>query len=256
MSPTHLNTFIDLEYGGPESFLLQTLLRFPKAPGEDGEFGNAIHGSLEWYQNQISKNLNPSIASLLKEFDANLKRRYITADRIDDYRAKGHNALSKYIEARTAMFKLETKTEVDFRTEGVLVGKAHLSGKIDRIEINKTEKTLSIVDFKTGKPHTKWDREVKLIKYKQQLYFYKFLIEGSHSWSNYKVSSARLEFVEPNGDGKIVDPLYIEFDSNEEKQLKKLIENIWTSIKKLNFPETIGFNADYYGVLKYIDSIK
>lgn len=252
MSPTHLNTFIDLEYGGPETFLLQTLLRFPQAPGEDGEFGNAIHGSLEWYQNQIYANKNPTLQPLIKEFDRNIARRYITSERFEDYRAKGHNALTKYVESRAEMFKLEAKTEVDFRKEGVLIGDAHLSGKIDRLEIDHKEKMVNIVDFKTGKPHAKWDREVKLIKYKQQLYFYKFLIEGSHTWANYKVKSARLEFVEPDTNGKIIEPLYVEFDDTEEKDMKKLIKNVWKDIQEIELSNTNGFNADYKGVLEFI----
>jgi DNA helicase II / ATP-dependent DNA helicase PcrA len=255
MSPTHLNTFIDMEYGGPETFLLQTLLRFPQAPGEDGEFGNAIHGTLEWYQKRISNGTKPSISSLLKEFDFLLKKRYIPAEKLEDYRAKGHRALTAYVDARLDMFTLDAKTEVDFRREGVLIGKAHLSGKIDRLEINNKEKTVNIVDFKTGKPHKKWDREVKLLKYKQQLYFYKFLIEGSHTWANYRVAEARLEFVEPDVNGKIIEPLQINFTESEEKEMKQLIQSVWTIIQELSLPDISKFNQDYKGALEFIDSI-
>jgi DNA helicase-2/ATP-dependent DNA helicase PcrA len=255
MSPTHLNTFIDLEYGGPESFLLQTLLRFPQAPGEDGEYGNAIHASLEWYQNQILKSKIPTIDALLKEFDNKLKHSYISPENIADFRAKGHNTLQKYVESRKDMFKKEAKTEVDFRKEGVLIDDAHLSGKIDRLEIDNINKTVSIVDFKTGKAHTKWDREVKLIKYRQQLYFYKFLIEGSHSWSNYKVTEARLEFVEPNDNGEIVPPLTIAFDEAEEKDMKKLIKSIWDKIQNIDLPNITDYSPDYKGANKFIEDL-
>ncbi|MFT4532305.1 MAG: DNA helicase-2/ATP-dependent DNA helicase PcrA, partial [Candidatus Saccharimonadales bacterium] len=253
MSPTHLNTFIDMEYGGPESFLLYTLLRFPQAPGEDGEFGNAIHASLEIYQKRIESGQNTTLKKLLSDFDAILDRRYIISSKLDDYRARGHKALSAYLAARTDMFKQKALTEVDFRKEGVLVGDAHLSGKIDRLEIDKASKTVSIIDFKTGKPHAKWERSVKLLKYKQQLYFYKILIEGSHSYKNYKVSEARLEFVEPDSNGKILEPLVLKFDHDEEKEMKQLIQSVWNLIKSLDLPDTSTFSRDYRGSSEIIN---
>jgi DNA helicase II / ATP-dependent DNA helicase PcrA len=256
MSPTHLNTFIDTEYGGPDSFLLQTLLRFPQAPGDDGEFGNAVHATLEWVQRKIEKDgWVIQVESVLKKFNEIIKQKYIPAEAIEDFRNRGHNALKAYIVARTEMFAKTAKAEVDFRLEGVLINNAHLSGKIDRIEINAAEKSINIVDFKTGKPHTKWEREVKLLKYKQQLYFYKFLIEGSHSWVNYKVAEARLEFVEPDSNGNIVEPLKINFDAVEEKEMKQLIDEIWKMIQELNLPDISTFSPDYKGTVSFINSI-
>jgi hypothetical protein len=50
MSPTHLNTFTNVEYAGPFNFLLGTLLRFPEAPSADSTYGDALHRALEQYQ--------------------------------------------------------------------------------------------------------------------------------------------------------------------------------------------------------------
>lgn len=255
MSPTHLNSFIDMEYGGPEAFLLSTLLRFPQAPSEDGEYGNAVHAALEWGQNDTLKDgiLKPDL--VLAEFDRELKKRYIMPSRLSDIRERGHAALLQYMQARHAMFTSFAKTEVDFRNEGVLIGTAHLGGKIDRLEIDEKSRSVEIVDFKTGKPHTKWERTIKLLKYKQQLYFYKFLIEGSHTYHDYKVKSARLEFVESLPGGNIVDPLYITFDAEEEQQMKELIQKVFTKIQSLELPETTDFSADYRGTLQFIESL-
>jgi DNA helicase-2/ATP-dependent DNA helicase PcrA len=235
MSPTHLNTFIDTEYGGAEVFLLQTLLRFPQAPGEDGEFGNAIHSTLDWFQKQLNKGNKPTLPQITKEFDRQLDHRYISKERMDDYRARGHHALSVYMPASESMFKTNASSEVDFRKEVVMLGEAHLTGKLDRLEIDETNKTIAIVDFKTGKPMTKWDTSLKSQKYKQQLYFYKLLIEGSHTHANYSVSSARLEFVEPNTQNKKVEPLYVVFDDKYEGELRDFIAAIWQQIQNLSF---------------------
>lgn len=235
MSPTHLNTITDPEYGGWEVFLLNSLLRFPTAPGVDGEFGNAVHMSLEWYQNTAASSKTPSIDQLLAEFSRQLSRRYIPKNKLEDLTARGVKALRAYTAARTEMFSLPAKTEVNFKNEGVTLGPAHLTGKIDRLEINEQEKTLGVVDFKTGKPSSRWEKSIKLTKYKQQLYFYKFLIEGSNTWKGYSVSSLRLEFVEPQPDGSIVPPLILTTDPKQEKQLKELITETWRQIVNLDF---------------------
>jgi DNA helicase II / ATP-dependent DNA helicase PcrA len=252
MSPTHLNTFIDLQYGGPEAFLLKTLLKFPNAPGPDGEYGNAVHWALEQHQRRIEQGRPASVKQVLLDFDKNLAKRYIPTERMQDYQNRGHEALTKYLEAREEMFKLPAKTEVDFRKEGVLLGEAHLTGKIDRLEVDKAGKTVHIVDFKTGQPHTKWDKEVKMLKYKQQLYFYKFLIEGSHTWQNYKVATARLEFVEPDENGNIVPGLEIKFDEKEEQEMKQLIGAVWGTIKNLDLPDVTSFEENYAGIQNFI----
>ena len=231
MSPTHLNTFIDTEYGGPAVFLMQTLLRFPQAPSEDGEFGTAIHNTLDWAQRHPDQN---TLQNILKQFDQQLEKRYIAYARREEFRRRGHNALSSYVKAHPSLLKSPAKSEVDFRQEGVVLGDARLSGKIDRIEIDEAHKTLHIVDFKTGKPALKWDTSLKLQKYKQQLYFYKLLIEGSHSWSGYSVASARLEFVEPFSDGSVAPPLYVSFSEKELAEIKQLIADTWQNIMTLN----------------------
>jgi DNA helicase-2/ATP-dependent DNA helicase PcrA len=231
MSPTHLNTFIDTEHGGPEVFLLQTLLRFPQAPGEDGEFGSGIHATLDKLQKLGEGSWD--LTKALRIFDDQLSKRYIPVEHMDDYRNRGHNALKSYLSATESMWAKNAKSEVDFRHEGVVLGDARLTGKIDRLEIDEENKTVDIVDFKTGKPLTKWDSSIKAQKYKQQLYFYKLLLRGSHTYSGYKVNSARLEFVEPDSQGRPVNPLSVEFNDKDLSEIKGFIAEIWTKIQNL-----------------------
>lgn len=250
MSPTHFNAFIDVEHCGPETFLMQTLLRFPQAPTASGEFGTAIHNTLEWYQNQLNSGSRPSITRLLEYYGTEVKRRYMTdADRAQAL-AKGKVSLQKYIYSRKDMFERRAKAEVNFYAEGVTIGDAHLNGKIDRLEIDDQAKTVRIIDYKTGSPLNKWTGSTKALKYKQQLYFYKFLIEGSTSWRDYKVLEARLEFVEPtrNGAGDIQPPLIIQFDTDEEKRMKALIQAVWLRIQTLDLPDISAYSKDLKGI--------
>jgi DNA helicase-2/ATP-dependent DNA helicase PcrA len=255
MSPTHLNTFIDLERGGPEAFLVQTLLRFPQAPSASGEFGTAIHNTLEWYQNNSAN--NPNIEDVLIRFENEINRRYLAENDREYAKDKGLAILRKYIKTRKDMFNLSAKAEVNFYQEGVHIENALISGKIDRLEINEEEKTVQIVDFKTGKPLKKWNKDLKSLKYKQQLYMYKFLIEGSSTWKKYKVESARLEFVEPdkNGVGDVQPALYVEFNDNEENEIKKLIVYVWNIINSLDLPDISEYSDIYKDVVKFIESL-
>jgi DNA helicase-2/ATP-dependent DNA helicase PcrA len=254
LSPTHLNKFIDTEYGGPQEFLLSTLLRFPQAPGEDGEYGNSVHHALEQHQNRLNRGSASKVEHVLKDFDHDLAKRYITHDRMDDYRERGHYALKAYLSKRNDMFVITAQPEVAFHNEGVVLGNALLGGKIDRLEINKANKTVQVVDYKTGKGFTRWEKELKLLKYKQQLYMYKFLLEGSHTWQNYKVVGARLEFVEPL-DGVILPGLEITFDSNEEAEMKLLIAAMWEKVQALDLPDISEYSQDYKGAQEFIASL-
>lgn len=249
MSPTHLNTFMDLEHGGPEAFLIQTLLKFPQAPSASGEYGTAMHNTLEWYQNKRSQGELPSHAQVLKQYDIQLAQRYMTDIDREHARGKGGLSLQKYLTIRKDMFERPAKAEVNFYNEGVLLGEAHLSGKIDRLEIDETHKSVRIVDYKTGAPLKKWGGSTKALKYLQQLYFYKFLIEGSATWQGYTVTEARLEFIEAekNGTGDIMPALQVAFDPAVEANMKQLIQVVWNHIQTLTLPDVDGYSKDLRG---------
>ena len=255
MSPTHLNTFVDLEYGGPEAFLLGTILRFPHAPNPDGEFGNAIHQTLQWYQYKVNHDNPPSVSDTQTQFTEFLSRRYLSNAVREQYQQRGLDALQRYLKDRGGMFKKGDLSEVSFKREGVHLGDAHLSGLIDRLEINEADKTVRIVDFKTGKPSAKWHANTKLMKYKQQLYMYQLLIEGSHSFKKYTVEDCRLEFVEPDESGVTADPLVLEFKKDELDEIKKLIEIIWKQVTSLDFAETSIYPATYGGSREFIKAL-
>lgn len=251
MSPTHLNTFIDLVYGGPEAFIIGTLLRFPQAPSVDGEYGTAVHNTLEWYQNQINSSQKPTVDQAIDYSEKELHRRYISENDMPNVLEKTRQTLRTYLQAREDMFDSHAETEVNFYNEGVVLEKAVLSGKIDRLEVDTKNKTVRIADYKTGDALKLWksNSNLKSRKYEQQLYFYKFLIEGSNTYRGYRVESARLEFVEPlQSSGKIPEPLYITFDKEKESELKTLIMATWYAITTLKFPTASSYPATMAGI--------
>lgn len=255
LSPTHINTFVDTAYGGPESFFFKTLLRFPAAPTPDGQFGNAVHETLEWLQHEVNKGNNlPSNDQAIRYLITSMESKKLLPDVTKLLIARGKHALQVLLNGQYIDFKKEYVAEYSFKREGVFVGNAHLSGKIDRLEIDKKTKTIKIVDYKTGKSFKTWKPELKLHKYKQQLYCYKFLIEHSHTFQGYSVTGAELLFVEPD-ENNTVHTLSLAFKPDEEKNMRLLIESIWQHIKALNLPNIEAYDSSLSGTKKFEDDL-
>lgn len=256
LSPTHLNAFTDVIYGGPEQFYMNTILRFPKAPTPSGQYGNTIHETLEWlhiYNRREGK--LPSASQLHKYFTQRLAAKRLSAHHYQQLIERGHSALTTYMQQRSHTVSAHNECEKPFYDEGVFIDKAHLSGKIDKLLIDKKNKTVVIVDYKTGKSFSRWNNsEAKLHKYRQQLYFYKILVEGSQTFSGYKVKDTYLEFVEPNDEGEIVE-LHLEFDDAYMKRVKSLINSTWQAIQKLHFPPIGDYPATTKGIIAFEDDL-
>lgn len=253
LSPTHLGDFVDLEYCGPERFFFRTLLRFPEAPTINGQFGSTIHETLEWVQYQHEANgVLPDEATVVSRFKEIMTTKRLSPGVTERLIYRGETALKRYLAERAHIFTTKAKAEQNFRREGVFVGKAHLSGKIDRMEINEETKTITVVDYKTGKSFNRWEKNLKLHKYAQQLYCYKLLIEQSHSFRGYTVTAGRLEFVEPDDDGRI-HILELTFKSDELERTKRLLEAMWNCVQKMEFPDISDYQTSLAEVHRFED---
>ncbi|MBA3758635.1 ATP-dependent helicase [Candidatus Saccharibacteria bacterium] len=255
MSPTHLNTFTNIEYAGPQAFLLNTLLRFPEAASADSIYGDALHKSLEWFQKQGTIGNYPSILATTEHFTNKIERSFLSRADKTSYSDRGSHALKCYLAANGERLKTNALAEVDFRKEGVTLDGAILTGKIDRLEIDKVNKTVRIIDFKSGSPSTKWSSQTKYLSYKQQLYFYILLIEKSHTYRNYKVESAALEFIEPLSNGKSAPPLVLKYDDQEYADFKRLIAAVWHKIQALALPDVSGYATTPVGMRAFISDL-
>jgi len=250
ISPTHVNDFVDVVYGGPQSFFLRTILRFPQAPLPQVQFGNAIHETLEWIHKSTKQHNDgtiPGEPSIITYFEERLRAKRLSERSTEQFIERGTAALHAYCQNRLQTVHPTDVVEYNFRNEGVFIGKAHLAGKIDKLIIDRKQKTITIVDFKTGKSHNKWSREAKLHKYKQQLYIYRALVEGSHTYAGYTVTDAYLEFVEPDDDG-VIQELHVTFTDQEYKRIKRLVEVVWQHIQNIDLPDTTNYSADLAGI--------
>jgi DNA helicase-2/ATP-dependent DNA helicase PcrA len=251
LSPTHLGMFTDMIYGGPEVFFYQTMLRFPQAPMADGQFGNAIHETLEWTQIQVNQHETlPPIADILKYFATAMTAKKLAADQTERLIERGQHALKTYLNQRGQTFQKGNKPEYNFRNEGVLIGDVHMSGKIDRMDIDTASKTITVVDYKTGKTFDRWSSDAKLHKYKRQLYCYKLLIENSRTYRGYKVEQGVLDFIEPDENGKTYS-LSLNFNDKELGETKALLAAMWVCVRDLNFPLVSDYPATLTGIKQF-----
>ncbi len=253
LSSTHLNNFIDIAQAGPQTFLLHNLLQFPTAMGPSAGYGSAIHAAIHKAHVEFTQRRKIDISAVTRQFMRSLKQYHLNEVEEKLYTERGIAALSSFFEQCGQTFGEQDKSELSFRNQGVLLGKAHLSGAIDKLVLNETNKTALVVDYKTGKAPLDWvgkdDFErIKLHKYKQQLIFYKLLVENSRDFSQYTVTKGQLVFVEPSVQSSECVTLEYEFTSEDVAYTTQLISAVWQKILALDLPDTSGFEPNLKGI--------
>lgn len=252
LSPTHLNAFIDLVNGGPKKFLLEQLLHFPSAKTPESCYGTAVHKTLQQAHNHITATgrRQPS-EDILGNFETNLKAQYLNSDDFQKFLQKGIESLGIFLNANYDSFNQSQKTELDFARQGVIINQAKITGKLDLVDIDTKAKTVAVTDYKTGKPSSHWDNsDIKLHKYRQQLLFYKLLIERSRDYHTLNVTSCKMQFVEPDINNQIWS-LDIDFNDLEISNLEKLIQAVWTHIINLDIPDIDKYGKTIKGVRQF-----
>ena len=261
LSITHLNNFLDISRGGPQNFLLNNLLRFPSAKSPAASYGTAIHASLQQLHNLLHADHRlPPTERILQYFRTSLEAQHLPPDDFELYLDKGTAALTAFLDAKSSDFHDTELAELDFAHQGVVVGSARLTGKLDVADIDKHNKTIFVTDYKTGKPSHSWKgtsdyEKIKLHKYRQQLMFYQLLVTSSRDYGNFTFTGARLQFVEP--DIKTGDILSLEDTFSEEAlaEFARLIGVVWRKITALELPDISGYSADYKGMVQFEEDL-
>lgn len=256
LSATHVGSFLDVTHGGPQGFLLRNLLRFPEAKGPQAAYGTAIHATLQRAHSHLAATeSHRAVEDILRDFETYLTEQHLPADEFQLYLQKGSDALQAFLSEKYIDFKTTQKAELDFAGEQSIVGDAHLTGKLDLVDIDKATKTMIVTDYKTGKPVADWKGKtdydkIKLHKYRQQLMFYKLLVEHSRNFGSYTVDTGVLQFVEPTRSGDIIG-LSATFSADELAVFSQLLQKIWTCITTLELPNTDSYEPTYKGILQF-----
>lgn len=253
LSATHLCNFIDVSRGGPELFLLQNLLRFPQAMSPSAAFGSAVHTTLQRAHAHFSTTgKKRPVEDLLGDFEVALSEYQLAHDQHSYFAKKGSDVLSSFFRARYDSFSPQQRVEQSFSGETVVVGDARLTGAIDLMDIDEENKTIIVTDYKTGKSTSSWQgrtdyEKIKLHHYRQQLMFYKLLIEHSRQFDSYKVTKGVIEYVEPDERG-IINRIELDYDLDELREFNDLIQGVWQRIQALDFTTRAAYERSLSGI--------
>ncbi len=259
MSVTHLNNFLNVAKGGPQLFLEQNLLRFPQAKSSSGAFGSAVHKALELLLTSTRQHgSRPELERVLEWFRQALRRERLHGREYEDHRQRGEKALAAFYHQKGESLDASQMAEVNFRTQGVVVGQARLGGKIDRL-VPLDKHTAEVHDYKTGKPKPRWQgrtplEKIQLHHFRQQLAVYKILVEESKDYSRMRVDRGVLEFVEPDKNGRLIE-LTADITEEEVARTRRLIEAVYTKVVNLDFPNTEEYSPDLAGVERFEEEL-
>ena len=254
LSVTHLNNFIDVTRGGPQNFLLNNLLRFPQAKSANAIYGTLIHAVLQHAHSHLAASgTRKPIEDITGEFIRLLQQQELSDNDLALYSKRGIEALEAFLGAKYGTFTPSQKPELSFAGQGVVLGQARLTGSLDLVDIDN--QTITVTDYKTGKPSTSWTgksdyEKIKLHKYRQQLMFYELLCANSRDYAKYDFGGAVLQFVEPDSRGDIYQ-LDDRFSRDELADFQRLIAAVWRCIITLELPDISNYQASYRGIIQF-----
>lgn len=258
LSVTHLQNFLNVADAGPRAFLERNLLMFPEPKSPSGVFGSAFHSTIQRVYHELKHTeALPKLEQVEEWFRYFLKDGRLNKKETEMLEKRGIKALEVYYPAKHDFFSAEDRIEFNFKEQGVVIGEAHLTGKIDRLSQSGME--MVVHDFKTGKAIASWEpldayEKIKAWKYRQQLAFYKLLVEHSRDFGGKnQVKRGMIEFIEPLRGNLIdlpldIDPIYVE-------RLTKLIGVVYNKIINLDFPDISKYSKDLSGILKFEEDL-
>ncbi len=256
LSATAFNKFLNVVDGGPSAFVKDSLLRFPHAKNIYAAYGTAVHNTVQETYSILKKSgALPSEKIFLKIFTDFLKKERLTDKDFSELTEKGKDELLPYYKKNKKDFSPEHIVEKSFNNQGVFIDDIQLTGKIDKIIVDNSNKLLRIYDIKTGESFSDWktkgDRaKIKAWQYRNQLIFYKILTEKSRDFSNYTTAQGFLEFIKSNSKGELVT-LPLDFNEDDVERTLSLIKIVGGMIKNLNFPSTEEYKKTAQGITDF-----
>lgn len=254
MSASVLNDFVNV-HKGPQHVLEYRLLRFPTPKLAVSAFGTAVHGTIQAIYAHLKRTqTHPDLPWIQETFRMLLEKEQLLPADHEKYLYRGKNLWDAYVPEKLSEFAENHLSEISFASQGVQIGEAKLSGKIDRIILSGD--TAEVTDFKTAKAVKSWDikgKKDQLDSYARQLMFYKILIERSRDYADYKVFKGDLEYMEPVNGQFVSLPLY--FEDDDVKKLERLIEVVYDKIVNLEFPDVSSYQSMQDGTDRFIEDL-
>ena len=226
---THLNSYLHC----PLCFFFKTILRLPQSKTKPLSFGTSIHGALAYLHNiyRLENKLIP-LKKFVDIFNQNLIRENLSPRDYADLLNKGQTVLAGYYQHYQSEFNNQTLNEQDFRLYRVHLDNIPLTGKIDKMELLGHDQ-VNVVDYKTGRPDSKYQELSEDGDYFRQLVFYKILCDQAHGFK-FQVNTGTIDFIEPNAKGQYIKKNF-EISTAAVKSLEVQIKDIYQKIQNLEF---------------------
>jgi len=231
LSATGLDNFLDC----PWKYFYRNLVVLPDVKNKYLVFGTAVHAALDWFI-KMREGSQVSPESLIKKFTEILDREALSEKDILELREKGAKALGLFYKEVIPSWPKDLQSEMSVRgvrfDEGVV-----LNGKIDMIEKLSVDGSVSVHDFKTGKPKSRsqidGSKENGEYNYLRQLTFYKILLDR-YKEGLFKMKEGVIDFVEPDDKGKFHSEVF-SISEAQVKELEGTIKFVARQIMNLEF---------------------
>ena len=211
LAVTGLNNYLSC----PWKYFYRNLLRIPEPQTVPLMFGNAVHRTLKRFFDRYAKGTDMSKVELLRTFETELEREYLTDTELVQTKKDGRRALGTYYDGCKGLWIRESKHEFSVDVLLPLDSLQHssgqdargqarellrLTGKLDKLEALQ-DGTVRVVDYKTGKPKSR-NEILGTTKnsegdYHRQLVFYKLLLDRYRD-GMYRMQTGVIEFVVPD----------------------------------------------------------
>lgn len=235
LSATSLNNY----HKSPWTFVYRNLLRLPDVQSESLLFGNAVHGVLETITKQYTlEGKLPNASEIKLLIERALGRLPLSVTEYTRLHKRALEALVPYAAALANTISPGTREEfkVSVRMQTGLVDfpEILLTGKLDRLDVDKDGNVLRVVDYKTGKPKTRGQIEGTTKNsegdYKRQLAFYALLLE-LYGDERLRTRTGSISFVEPDKNGELQEETFVITDEEiaaVRTDIIKVVEEIST----------------------------
>jgi len=253
LSVTHLLNFLNVKKGGPSYFVERNLLQLPEAKSVHLAYGTAMHSAMESAQKLVNHD-DFQLAEIIKIFTKSLADQQLPESEYRRFSRQGAQVLTRLFSDFDYELKKGSVPEQDFRD--VSLGSARLRGKLDRIDIRN--ESITIVDYKTGKPLSSFETKdktqtSKALNHKLQLIFYSLLVSEHPKYSKYSDITGQMVYLEAEKPSLLVKS-FIPSQADQE-WLKKLIAAVWTHIMNLDFPDVSGYSNETEGLMAFCNDL-
>lgn len=232
LSATALNNYFD----SPLLYFFRNLVRIPSVQNKTLLYGSVLHAALEKFFLQSSeqgKVLTKDV--LIDAFNTVLFAMRVPAEYYNSIERRGLEALSGYYDKYKDSFKIDVVVEKKIKAVSFDLDDGEqilLTGAIDKME-KLDDGTVSVIDYKTGKPWSRLQKDKKE-SLNRQVVFYKLLL-NSYNDGQYNMTEGILDFIEPHPETHEFERKIVSVCDEDVRQLKEEINIFAKDILSGNF---------------------